>query len=180
MSEQSNQDRRTRSKSITIQVEQRRKKVAELLSIGMSESAIARQLDKARSTINEDVSALKAQATEFVYSLAKDNLAHMYKQTIDDITRAKAAAWDIFNKYSQQEQEVSPIARFSLNSSSKHHSQNKDKLNALRIIIQANATIFELLSSSPTIMSVRALSERLERLEQQKATPIQQQEVSVS
>jgi DNA-binding CsgD family transcriptional regulator len=163
MSEQSNQDRRTRGKSITIQVEQRRKKVAELLSIGMSESAIARQLGKARSTINEDVSAMKSQAVDFVYQLVRSDICYFYQGTFNTLKQVKAKAMEIY-------------------------SNNKNKpniqLKALDTVIRCELASFDMLQQGPTVTAVRGLSERLERLEQQKAepkaTPIQQQEVSAS
>lgn len=52
--------------------ETRRKHVAEYLQQNMSELEIAQLLKVNQSTISRDIKALEEQATQFVYSLAKN------------------------------------------------------------------------------------------------------------
>lgn len=165
------QDRRNQ-----VVISQKRKQVSLLLQNNLSETEIAQQLNVNVSTISRDIAVLKAEATEWVYSLAKDSLAHMYKATVDDLNRARLAAWDIYNKCSQNQIE-SGLTSLSFNSSSnnKQHN-NRDQLNALKVVIQSNVAIFQLLQQGPTVMAVKALEERVAAIEQ----PPPQQEVPVT
>jgi hypothetical protein len=40
-----------------------------------------------------------------------------------------------------------------------------ERLSALKLIIEANKTKFELLNNGPSIMAMRSLNERIERVE---------------
>jgi IS30 family transposase len=49
----------------------------------MTESEIAQKLNVDQSTISRDVKALKQLSQQFIYDLAKSDLAYYYKQSID-------------------------------------------------------------------------------------------------
>ena len=51
----------------------------------MSETEIAKKLKVDQSTISRDVKVLKKMSQQFVYDLAKSNLAYCYKQYLDGI-----------------------------------------------------------------------------------------------
>jgi IS30 family transposase len=51
----------------------------------MTEGEIAQELGVDQSTISRDIKALKEQSQQFVYDLAKSDLAFYYKQCIDGI-----------------------------------------------------------------------------------------------
>ena len=112
----------------------------------MTESEIAKQLNVDQSTISRDVKALKELSQQFIYDLAKSDLAYYYKQSIDGIEEAKREAWRIY-----------------------HHNNNevslKEKLSALKLIVEANESKFKLLSEGPSILAVKALEERLNKIE---------------
>lgn len=133
-------------------IEQRRKKVAFLLanSVQISQTEIAKQLDTDKATISRDIQYLRSQATTWVFKLAKENLAHFYKATIDDIDRAKQEAWKIY--YNKEDKDI----------------RTYDKLKALNTIIVANVKRFELLTQGPTILSMKAMSERLQKIEENR------------
>jgi IS30 family transposase len=78
-------------------IEERRRKVASLLAQSMTETEIAEQLNVDQSTITKDVKALKAMSHQFVFDLAKSDLAYYYKQLIDGIEEVKKEAWRIYN-----------------------------------------------------------------------------------
>jgi IS30 family transposase len=77
--------------------EQRRREVASMLAQLMTETEIAEQLNVDQSTISRDVKAIKEMSQQFVFDLARSNLAYYYRQLIDGIEEAKKEAWKIFN-----------------------------------------------------------------------------------
>jgi hypothetical protein len=120
--------------------------VASLLAQSMIESEIAQELKVDQSTISRDVKALKELSQRFIYDLAKSDLAYYYKQSIDGIEEAKKEAWRI---YHNNNNEVSV----------------KDKLSALKLIVEANESRFKLFSEGPSIMNIKSLEERLNKIE---------------
>jgi hypothetical protein len=83
---------------------------------------------------------------QFIYDLAKSDLSYYYKQSIDGIEEAKREAWRIY-----------------------HHNNNevsvKDKLSALKLIVESNEARFKLLSEGPSVVAVKSLEERLNKIE---------------
>jgi IS30 family transposase len=127
-------------------IEERRKKVASLLAQSMTEAEIAQELNVDQSTINRDIKALKELSQQFIYELAKSDLAYYYKQCIDGIEEAKREAWRI---YHNNNNEVSV----------------KEKLSALKLIVESNEARFKLLSEGPSVLAVKSLEERLNKIE---------------
>jgi IS30 family transposase len=125
-------------------IQERRKQVASLVARAKTESEIALQLNVNQSTISRDVKILRQLSQQFIYDLAKSDLAYYYKQCIDGIAEANKEAWRIY-----QDDEV-PL---------------KEKLAALKIIIQANESKFKLLTEGPSILAMKSLEERLNTLE---------------
>jgi IS30 family transposase len=129
----------------SFKIEERRRRVASLLAQSMTESEIAQQLNVDQSTISRDVKALKELSQQFVYELAKSDLAYYYKQSIHGIEEAKREAWKIY------------------------HNNNdvslKEKLSALKLIVESNEARFKLLSEGPSVLAVKSLEERLNKIE---------------
>ena len=129
----------------TFKIEERRKKVASLLARSMTETEIAQKLEVDQSTISRDIKVLKQLSQQFVYDLAKSDLAYYYKQSIDGIEEAKREAWKIYNHNT----DVSV----------------KERLSALKLIVESNEARFKLLSEGPSILAVKSLEERLNKIE---------------
>jgi transcriptional antiterminator len=127
-------------------IEERRRKVSSLLAQSMTESEIAQELKVNQSTISRDVKALKELSQQFVYDLAKSDLAYYYKQSIDGIEEVKREAWRMYHHYNS---EVSI----------------KEKLAALKLIVEANESRFKLLSEGPSVLAIKSLEERLNKIE---------------
>jgi IS30 family transposase len=127
-------------------IEERRRKVSSLLAQSMTESEIAQILNVDQSTISRDVKALKELSQQFIYDLAKSDLAYYYKQSIDGIEEAKRQAWRI---YHNNNNEVSV----------------KEKLSALKLIVESNEARFKLLSEGPSVLAVKSLEDRLNKIE---------------
>ncbi len=125
-------------------IEDRRRKVSSLLAQSMTESEIAQMLGVDQSTISRDIKVLKESAQQFVYDLAKSDLAYYYKQSIDGIEEAKKESWKIYND------QTVPI---------------REKLLALKLIIQSDETRFKLLSEGPGLLAIKSLEDRLNRIE---------------
>ena len=129
---------------INFNIKERREQVASLLSRSATEKEIAQKLGVDRSTINRDIRQLKIECQKFVYDLAKSDLAYHYKQSIDGIEEATKESWRIYNDPSV------PV---------------REKLLALKLIIQSDETRFRLLTEGPTVLNMKSLEERLHRIE---------------
>jgi transposase len=125
-------------------IEDRRRKVSSLLAQSMTESEIAQMLGVDQSTISRDVKALKELSKQFVYDLAKSDLAYGYKQCIDGVEEVKRYAWSIFKN-----EQLGP----------------KDKLSVLKLIKECDEAKFALFKDGPTIMILKSLEERLNKIE---------------
>src|SRR5215217_6080051 len=126
----------------TFRIEERRRKVASLLAQSMTEEEIAQQLDVNQSTISRDIKVLKQISQQFIYDLAKSDLAYYYKQCINGIEEVKRKAWEMFRNNMLSE---------------------KDKLSALKIIKECDEAKFSLFKDGPSVMNVKALEERLNK-----------------
>jgi IS30 family transposase len=127
-----------------IDIKERRRQVASLLSRSISESEIAKQLGVDQSTISRDVKVLKSESQQFVYDLAKSDLAYYYKQSLQGIDEANKECWRIYLD------DRTPI---------------RERLLALKIIMQANETRFKLLSEGPSVLAIKTLQERVSQIE---------------
>jgi hypothetical protein len=133
--------------------------VSALHARSMSETEIAADLKKMgypidQSTVSRDLKAIKEEiAQQFIFDLARFDLAYYYKSCLDTIEQVKRESWNIFNNT----KEDTPI---------------RDKLAALSLIKECSESKFKLVSEGPAIMTVKALEERLNNIEQN----IQEQE----
>ncbi len=112
-------------------IEDRRRQVASLLAQSMTESEIAQELNVDQSTISRDVKALKEMSQQFVFDLAKSDLAYYFKRSIDGIEEAKKETWPIYGD---------------------DNSSVKEKLATLKLIIESNEARFKLLSEGPSVL----------------------------
>jgi IS30 family transposase len=129
-------------------IEERRRQVASLLAQSITETEIAKKLNVDQSTISRDIKALKEMSQQFVFDLAKSDLAYYYKQSIDGIEEAKKEAWRIHKDNS---------------------TSVREKLAALKLIIEANEARFKLLSEGPSVFAMKSLEDRLNKIESMEA-----------
>ncbi|HEY7081476.1 MAG TPA: HTH domain-containing protein [Nitrososphaeraceae archaeon] len=129
-------------------IEDRRRKVATLLAQSMTETEIADELKVDQSTISRDIKILKQMSQRFVFDLAKSDLAYYYKQCIDGIEEVRRKGWDIF-KEQNNNSNLTP----------------RDKLLALKVIMECNEAKFALFKEGPSIMHIKSLEERLQSIE---------------
>jgi hypothetical protein len=81
----------------TFKIEERRREVASMLAQSITEIEIAEKLAVDQSTISRDVKVLKEMSQQFVFDLAKSDLAYYYNQSIDGIEEAKKEARRMYN-----------------------------------------------------------------------------------
>jgi hypothetical protein len=126
-------------------IEDRRRGVASLLAQSMTEKEIAKKLKVDQSTISRDIKVLKKLSQQFVYDLAKSDLAYCYKQCLDGIEEVKRRGWEIFNGM--------------------NNLTTRDKLLALKLIMECNEAKFALFKEGPAITQVKSMGERLANIE---------------
>jgi predicted transcriptional regulator len=133
-----------------IQVKERREDVLILLTKGMKGYEIARELGVDASTVSRDIHYLIGQSQNYLSSLAKETLPFMYQTSIEGIKNVLKECWSIYTL--------------------DNHNNNKDltwfhKLAALRLAKECNEALFRLTAEGPSVMYVKLLEERLERIE---------------
>ena len=116
-----------------------------MLAQSMTETEIAGQLQVDQSTISRDIKALKEMSQQFVFDLAKSDLAYYYKQCINGIEEVRRKTWEML----RDNEPLTP----------------KDKLLALRLIKECDEGKFALFKDGPSIMNVKSLEERLSKIE---------------
>lgn len=125
------------------EIDARRRKVASLLAQSRTEEEIAQEMNVDRSTINRDITALKEMSQQFIYDLAKSDLAYCYKQCIDVITEGQRQVWEMIRS---------------------GKLLTKDKLLALRLIREFNESKFALFKDGPAVLNMKKLEERVEEI----------------
>lgn len=110
------------------------------------------------SLVSRDIKVLKAQAIEFVYDLAKKDLAFFYHQTIADIDHVRGECWKLYHADSDDD-------NTSFFDKGSRKITTKDRLQVFRTILQADIARFELLSRGEMVMCVKAMEERLVNIE---------------
>jgi IS30 family transposase len=147
----------------TFKIEERRRQVASLLAQSRTESEIAELLNVDQSTISRDIKALKEISQQFIFDLAKSDLAYYYKQSIDGIEEAKKEAWRIYNNNNDNDKDSNNII------------STKEKLAGVKLIIESNEARFKLLSEGPSVLAMKSLEERLSKIENHQ---VKQQQVN--
>jgi IS30 family transposase len=144
--------------------EQRRLKIASMLAQSMNENEIARELGVNQSTVSRDIKVLKELSQQFVFDLAKSDLAYYYKQCIDGIEEVRRKAWDMF-KAKKKKSNSDEVDGTNNSSSNDDELVPRDKLLALKVIRECNEAKYSLFQQGPSIMNVKSLEERLIKIE---------------
>ncbi|HKG72261.1 MAG TPA: HTH domain-containing protein [Nitrososphaeraceae archaeon] len=134
-----------------LKIEERRRQVASLLAQSMTESEIAQKLNVDQSTISRDIKALNKMSQQFVFDLAKSDLAYHYQQCINGIEEVRRKAWELIRDDNKEEQQQSLTL--------------KDKLLVLKLIKECEEGKFALFKDGPSILNVKSLEERIHQIE---------------
>jgi IS30 family transposase len=125
-----------------------------LLAQSITESEIAKKLEVDQSTISRDIKALKQMSQQFVFDLAKSDLAYQYQQCINGIEEVRRKAWELLRD-DEEEEEYQPRQSLTL----------KDKLLILKLIKECEEGKFALFKDGPSILNVKSLEERIYQIE---------------
>jgi IS30 family transposase len=117
----------------------------------MIESEIAQKLNVDQSTISRDIKALKQMSQQFVFDLAKSDLAYHYQQCINGIEEVRRKAWELIRDDEEEKEQQSLIL--------------KDKLLVLKLIKECEEGKFALFKDGPSILNVKSLEERMHQIE---------------
>jgi IS30 family transposase len=74
---------------LIFKIQERWRQVASLVSKSLTHTEIARRLEVDQSTISGDIKALKEMSRQFVFDLAKSDLAFYYDQCLTGNPRSK-------------------------------------------------------------------------------------------
>ena len=125
----------------------RRDDVLVLLTKGMTGSEIAKELSVDASTVSRDIQYLISQSHNYLNDLPKETLPFMYQTSIEGIRNVLKECWNIYTVENNKE-----ITWFH-------------KLAALKLAIECNEVLFKLTADGPSVMYVKLLEERLNRIE---------------
>jgi biotin operon repressor len=131
---------------------ERRQSVLCLLAQGQSESEIATELKVGQSTISRDIKTLNKESRDIIQTVEKDYYPLEFRNIINSIGQVSKKAWDIINNETG-------------------NWTNKDKINAMKLVIDASRTKFEILQNGPLNLTVSQMRERLEKLEEDEKIP---------
>ena len=133
-------------------IEERRRQVASLLAQSITESEIAEKLNVDQSTVSRDVKALKQMSQQFVFDLAKSDLAYHYQQCINGIEEVRRKAWRLLRDEEKGDQQRQSLTL-------------KDKLSILKLIKECEEGKFVLFKDGPSVLNVKSLEERIYQIE---------------
>lgn len=137
------------SRSSNKMIIERREKVMVLLTKGLKGFQIADKLKVDPSNISRDIKYLSKESSNNLNSLAKETLPFMYQTSIEGIKNVLNECWKIYNKDVENGEGITWLNR----------------LNALKLAKECNESLFKLVSEGPSLVYVRTLEERLEKIE---------------
>jgi len=129
---------------INPEVQERRQKVLALMAKHLTESEIAQSLGTTQSTVSRDVQYLRNQSKTFLDDLAKELFVFQYQQCLEGLDQVSREAWLLF------------------------HDENnppKIRLGALMLLKDCYQSKFVMLGEGPTVISVKRLGEKVEKLD---------------
>jgi hypothetical protein len=129
----------------------RREKVLVLLTKGLKGYQIANELGVNPATISRDIHFLSKESRNNLEFLAKETLPFMYQTSIEGIKTVLNECWNIYNN-KDVENGVSWI----------------NKLSALKLAKECNESLFRLVAEGPSLIYLKELEERLEKVENNK------------
>ncbi|KAA2283744.1 HTH domain-containing protein [Candidatus Nitrosocosmicus agrestis] len=126
----------------------RRERVLVLLTKGLKGYQIATELGVDPATISRDIQYLSRESSNNLNSMVKESLPFMYQTSIEGIKTVLNECWNIYNN-KDADNEVTWM----------------NKLNALKLAKECNESLFKLIAEGPSLIYLKELEERLERVE---------------
>lgn len=126
---------------------ERREKVMVLLTKGLKGYQIATELEVDPATISRDIQYLSKASSKNLNSIVKETLPFLYQNSIEGIKNILQECWNI---YQSEDTSITHLHR----------------LNSLKLAKECNESLFRLVSEGPSLVYVKELEERLERIEE--------------
>jgi hypothetical protein len=116
---------------------------------------IAKELNVDPSTISRDIEYLTLQSQNYLNDLAKETLPFMYQTSIEGIMNILKECWSIYlscDNHGNTNGKTTTINWFH-------------RIAALKLAKECHESIFKLTSEWPSVMYVKLLEERLNKIE---------------
>jgi hypothetical protein len=126
---------------------ERREKVFVMLSQGLNETEISKQLKVDQSTVCRDIKVIKKQSQEIIQTITKDILPYEFGRCHIAIEQLIKEGWIIYQDKSGK-------------------WTNKDKINALKLVKESIRTKLDILLQGPTTLQLQQLKEQVNELNQ--------------
>jgi hypothetical protein len=130
-------------------IAERREKVMILLTKGLKNYQIAKELHVDPATISRDIHFLSRESAYSLESLVKNSLPFLYQTSIEGIRNVLSECWNIY------------------------HSDNTSitfthKLSSLKLVKESQESLFKLVAEGPCLVYLKELEKRLEKVENYK------------
>lgn len=109
------------------------------------------KLGVTRVTVSRDIKALKIMSQQFVYDLAKSDLAFYYKQCLDTIQEAERMIWETYRNRDRFDE-----------------AERKERYQVAKMIIESVQARFPMFKDGPVIMTAKLMEDRLSYIELRK------------
>jgi transcriptional regulator len=131
------------------EIRERREQILLLMSKGLSQQDIARELHTTRQTISRDMRAINNYTNGNLNDLARETLSTMYQSCITGINEVLKECWQIYDR-----RDDSGLNWWH-------------RLAVLRLAAVINFKKFEMFSSGPALMEIRRLKDRVDTLKRE-------------
>ena len=105
-----------------------------------------------QSTVSRDVKALNKESQKIIETIEKNYYPLDFRNLITSIKLVFKKSWEIINDETGK-------------------WTNKDKINAMKLVVDASRTKFDILLNGPVNLNVEQLHSKLQKLEEQQETP---------
>nr|WP_320410471.1 HTH domain-containing protein [Candidatus Nitrosocosmicus oleophilus] len=127
-------------------IAERREKIMILLTKGLKGYQIAGALNLTQSTVSRDINYLSKESSNNLKYLVQQSLPFLYSTSIEGIKSILKECWSIYE--------------------SDNASMNYlHKLNSLKLAKECNESLFKLVAEGPSLVYLKELEERLEKIE---------------
>lgn len=137
---------RSKQRSNNKTIMERREKVMMLLTKGLKGYQIAKELQVDPATISRDIHFLSKESNNNLRTLVKESLPFLYQSSIEGIRNIMKECWVI---YQSNNASISYL----------------HKINTLKLAKECNESLFKLVIEGPTLIYLKELEERLEKIE---------------
>jgi len=130
----------------------RRDKVFVLLSEGLNETEIAKELNVGQSTICRDLKSIKKESQKMIESIIEDVLPYEYRKSLVSIEQVIKECWKIYHDNGGQ-------------------WTNKNKIDVLKLLKDTITTRLEILEQGPVNLKAQRLDKMVKELTEENQVP---------